>query len=259
MKKDLIVKGKNFNGGKPIICVPVMERAREEIVREVRALTEKKTEMVEWRVDAFEACEDLNEVRELLREVKPFVEQAVFLFTFRTKKQGGSREIAEEKLKDLYEVAAESGCADFIDLEFFELNRPVQEIRHLQKMGVRIIASHHDFDETPQVEVMDMLLQRMTMGGADIVKLAVMPNKVLDVLDLLAVTSQYHEANRDTPIITMSMGKMGLISRLAGEAFGTCVTFSAGKYASAPGQIPMDDLRKVLDIIHESGKENEEE
>lgn len=252
------IKGKKFDTGKPIICVPVMEPRKDGIMKEVSLLVGKGIEMIEWRVDFFEACEDLNAIRDVLESLKTLLEHTVFLFTFRTKKQGGNREIEEEMLDDLYEVAAESGCVDLIDLEFFELNRPVQEIRHLQKMGVKIIASHHDFDETPQVEVMDMLLQRMAMGGADIVKLAVMPNETQDVLNLLQVTSRFHQVNEGIPIITMSMGKIGMISRLAGEAFGSCVTFGAREKASAPGQIQMDELEQVLRIIHESGKENGE-
>lgn len=252
----MIVKGKKVGEGKPIVCVPVMEEQKDEILKEISLLIGKRTDMIEWRVDYFEACEDLNAVREVLNSVKKLLENTIFLFTFRTKKQGGSREIAEEKLADLYEVAAESGCVDFIDLEFFELNRPVQEIRHLQKMGVKVIASHHDFEETPQIEVMDMLVQRMAMGGADIVKLAVMPNEIQDVLNLLQVTNQFQQMNENTPIITMSMGKMGMVSRLCGETFGSCITFGAREKVSAPGQVQMDDLEQILRIIHESGKEN---
>lgn len=256
MKKEIVIKGKKIGEGKPVICVPVTETRKDKILKEVSLLVGKGTEMIEWRVDFFEACEDLNAVREVLESLKMVLVHTIFLFTFRTKKQGGNREIEEEKLVDLYEVAAESECVDLIDLEFFELNRPIQEIRHLQKKGVKIIASHHDFDETPQIEVMDMLIQRMAMGGADIVKLAVMPNDIQDVLNLLQITNQFHQMKESIPIITMSMGKMGMVSRLCGETFGSCVTFGAREKTSAPGQMQMDELEQVLRIIHESGKEH---
>lgn len=71
---------------------------------------------------------------------------------------------------------------------------------------------------------MKMLLEQMCAGGADIVKLAVMPQNMEDVLKLLSVTYEFKEENPDTPVITMSMGKMGMISRLCGESFGAAVT-----------------------------------
>ncbi len=53
-------------------------------------------------------------------------------------------------------------------------------------------------------------------------------------------------------IITMSMAKTGVISRLAGEVFGSAATFGAVKKASAPGQISVNDLRTVLTILHQA-------
>jgi len=50
----------------------------------------------------------------------------------------------------------------------------------------------------------------------------------------------------------MSMAGTGVISRLAGEAFGSALTFGAATKASAPGQIPVNELKQVLDILHKS-------
>ena len=78
-----------------------------------------------------------------------------------------------------------------------------------------------------------------------------MPQTEEDVLRLLSVTSEFYKENPDTPIISMSMGKLGMISRLCGETFGSCVTFGAGKNASAPGQIPVEKLQMILTTLHE--------
>ena len=88
--------------------------------------------------------------------------------------------------------------------------------------------------------------------GADIPKIAVMPKSVDDVITLLDATNTMKTQYGDRPLITMSMGGTGVISRLAGEVFGSAFTFGAGKEASAPGQIPVAELRKVLEILHES-------
>lgn len=48
----------------------------------------------------------------------------------------------------------------------------------------------------------------------------------------------------------MSMGQSGIISRLSGEIFGSAVTFGTIGAASAPGQIDLDSLRMVLQLLH---------
>ena len=79
-----------------------------------------------------------------------------------------------------------------------------------------------------------------------------MPQSTSDVLTLLAATLEMQEQYADRPIITMSMANTGVISRLAGEVFGSAATFGAVKKASAPGQISVNDLRTVLTILHQA-------
>ena len=94
----------------------------------------------------------------------------------------------------------------------------------------------------------------MQRSGADIVKLAVMPRRQADVAELLLATAQFKEQFPDTPLITMSMGSMGVVSRVCGESFGSCVTFGAGEKASAPGQLPVEELDTMLRILHDRMK-----
>ena len=102
--------------------------------------------MIEWRADAFSCIDQPQQVTEILEAVKDSLEHTVFLFTFRTKKQGGCLNLDEKKILYLNELASKSGVVDMLHLEFFEATRPEKEIRRFKKMGVKIIASHHDFD-----------------------------------------------------------------------------------------------------------------
>ena len=139
-----------------------------------------------------------------------------------------------------------------IDGRHIELEKPAKFLKQLQKEGQYVIASHHDFHETPGQEVMDMLLEEMYQGGADVVKLAVMPNSITDVVHLLMSTAVFHEKYPQVPVITISMGKEGVISRICGESFGSCITFGADQKASAPGQMNVTDLELILKKIHKS-------
>lgn len=245
------IKKRELGVGKPLICVPVMERTAERIIEEITCLAQSAADMIEWRVDMFDGFRDFNEVRKVLRAVEPVIGDKLFLYTFRTKLQGGAGEADAEMLADLHELAAECGGVDLVDLEYFEEKRPQKKIRSFQEKGVRVIASHHDFEETPSIEVMQMLLEHMYEGGADIVKLAVMPQTPEDVLKLLYITAEFRKKHPSVPIITMSMGALGGVSRLCGESFGSCVTFGAHQQCSAPGQFQMDGLAQTLSMIHQ--------
>lgn len=252
MKKKLIIKDKTIGEGRPLICVSIMEKSKNGIISEAKRLVESGAEMLEWRVDAFEEIGSLNAIREVLQELGKVVTDCIFVYTFRSKAQGGLLELDEESIVDLHEVAAESKVVDFVDVEYFAVENCSKEIRNLQKMGVHVIASHHDFEQTPDENTMSLLLEKMLEGGADIVKLAVMPQNTLDVLSLLKVTTEFKKIYPSSPVITMSMGPIGSISRVAGEYFGSCVTFGAGAKASAPGQIERGKLLEMLEILHES-------
>ena len=249
MDKFLKVKNKTIGNGKPIICISVMDRKAEDIVAEVARLIDSGTEMIEWRVDAFEGVESPNAVREVLKCVAPLIKDTIFVFTFRSKEQGGMCSLSGDKVFDLHMVAAESKVVDFVDVEYFYTDDADVEVFKLQKMGIKVITSHHDFHETPSSDVLYMVLEQMKHSNADIVKMAMMPNSTEDVLRLLEETNRFHKRYPDQPLITMSMGKLGMISRISGEIFGSCVTFGAGKNASAPGQIPLEDLKHMLEVL----------
>ena len=147
--------------------------------------------------------------------------------------------------------AVACGGADFIDIEaFLEEERTYREIERLHRTGVRVIASNHDFAKTPKQEDILQRLCNMQQLDADILKIAVMPQNKADVLKLLTATEEMYTKYADRPIVTMSMGADGLISRLSGEFFGSAITFGAIGKASAPGQMPVEQLAQILAQIH---------
>jgi len=84
--------------------------------------------------------------------------------------------------------------------------------------------------------------------GAGVAMVSVMPRDRADVLTLLAATERA-DAKTHIPLISMSMGPLGAVSRMIGGLFGSGLTYGVGESASAPGQIPLGDLVTVFDII----------
>jgi 3-dehydroquinate dehydratase-1 len=133
---------------------------------------------------------------------------------------------------------------------FGEEEKKCKLIRAIQKKGVRVIASSHDFQKTDPQEVLLARFDVMDKSGADVLKMAVMPKSFADVANLLSVTAQMTEERTEKPVITMSMGAVGALSRICGEMTGSALTFGTVGSASAPGQIPMDRLKSLMQALH---------
>lgn len=149
-------------------------------------------------------------------------------------------------------AVANTDCADLIDIEFFTAGNDIRElIDNAHSSGVVVVCSSHDFQKTPDKNELISRMVKMQQVGADFPKVAVMPHDSTDVLTLLAATVDMKNKYFATPIITISMGKLGIVSRLCGELFGSAMTFASAGDSSAPGQIGLDVVNAVLDSIAE--------
>lgn len=253
MGKYVEVRGVKIGEGTPKICVPIVEKTRKEILAAAEAFDKTALDIVEWRVDWFEDVFDFAKVEGVLRGLRAVLGETPVLFTFRTAGEGGEKEIEADAYAELNRKAAATGLVDLVDVELFtgdEVVKKIVEAAHTY--GVKVVASSHDFVGTPAKEEIVSRLCRMQELGADIPKIAVMPQNKKDVLTLLEATREMTEEHADRPVITMSMAGTGMISRLCGEVFGSALTFGTAGKASAPGQIDASELRKVLALIHKS-------
>ena len=249
----IMIRDVAIGEGIPKICVPIVGKTREEIVKAAEEIRTLPVDVVEWRADWYEEIFEADVVLDILQELRRILGELPLLFTFRTKKEGGEKEIDEKNYRTLNQLAAESGLADLIDVEVFSGDEVVNDlVRTAHENEVKVIGSNHDFEKTPSKEEIIRRLQKMQELDVDLPKIAVMPRKKEDVLTLLAATEEMNRKYADRPIITMSMAGDGVISRLCGEVFGSALTFGAAGQASAPGQIGVKELRQILTILHES-------
>lgn len=247
------IKIKNVEIGKgiPKICIPLTGKNREEIIEEMEIVKKSNPDLIEWRVDFFEESDNPERVCEMLGTINDSFKQIPVLFTFRTKEEGGEKSIMSEDYVKLLKEVSERRLADIVDVQVFWYGEKSEDfIKELKETGTVVLASSHHFEGTPSVREMSDALYTMENRGADIVKLAVMPQSGKDVCALLEATMERKE-HSNKPMITMSMGQSGMLSRICGELTGSCVTFASGKQASAPGQIKADELKKVLGDIHD--------
>lgn len=246
------IKRQIIGKGRPLVCVPVVEIEEDEIYKAAESAVKQGAEVLEWRMDWFGQTDCWNRVEKILHRLQEICGNVILLCTFRSKPQGGERDISREEYLELLRNVAGSRKADLLDVEVPELLEPSAVIQKLHDMGQYVIGSSHYFSHTPTMLEMKQELAGMQQAGADIGKLAVMPQSPLDVLHLLEATAQRKEEEPDYPLVTMAMGGLGVISRVSGQIFGSCMTFASVGKTSAPGQLPLEDVAGMLGKISES-------
>lgn len=255
MKNPVVeVRGLRIGEGIPKICVPVLGRTEAEVLSSLKQALLASPDLIEWRVDHFQEFLNRDAVEHTLNALRAAMEKLPLLFTFRTKQEGGAASVSVEDYMQLNIHAAESGLVDLIDLELFLCEKQMGElIPRIQRLGAKVILSNHDFEKTPAKEELIRRLCSMQDAGADLAKIAVMPQSSKDVLTLLEASLEMQDCHTKTPVITMSMSPVGAVSRLCGETFGSAVTFGSAGQDSAPGQLPAEELRKILLLLHTGG------
>lgn len=247
------VRNIEIGAGIPKICVPIVGKTREEILRSAEEIRSTSADLVEWRADWYEDIFDFGKTEKTLSDLRDALGEIPLLFTFRTADEGGEKSIETETYVKLNQKAAESGLTDLVDVEMFRGGEAVRTVLgSAHTHGVKVIMSNHDFCGTPEQEEIILRLRKMQEMGADILKIAVMPGSREDVLTLLSATEKMTRLYAERPVITMSMAGSGVISRICGEVFGSAVTFGAVGKTSAPGQMDAEDLAVVLRLLHGS-------
>ena len=247
--KPVIIKNIEIGKGLPKIAVPLVAANTQELAQALRVLKEIAFDIIEFRADFFQTALNADFIAEQLGIVRQAFPAKPLLFTFRRAQEGGNTPCSDDYYFELLEKIILSKQADIIDIELFAEEGGVkQTIALAHEYQTVALLCNHDFQATPSLADITGRLKTMAEWGADICKIAVMPQSPQDVLTLLQATYDVSQII-DRPIITMSMGKIGAVRRLAGSTFGSAVTFGAAGKTSAPGQIDANELRKILAIL----------
>ena len=248
---QVTVRGAVIGGPRPLICLPLVGDTRAKVLQEAEELVTLHPDLLEWRIDAYNEVEDTDDCLSLLKELRGVIGGTPLIFTCRIDLEGGFKEISRENRLKLCTSAMQTGDADLVDIELCNDHEFIAAIKMQAKQsGVSLILSYHNFKETPSEAFIYSKLVEAQKAGAEISKVAVMPKNYGDVLTLLSATNKARNEIVRGPIVTMSMGPEGAVSRLAGGLFGSDITFAIGMQASAPGQIPIKELKKGMDLLY---------
>ena len=275
-------------GGLPAVAVSLTGPSLAHARAQARSAVEAGADVLELRVDLLEevgalaapgpldAATAAAQVLECLRGLGEAIDGAdadgvdadtgaPVLLTCRTAAEGGRAHLDDAAYGALLRSVLD-GLADWaperrpaaIDVEVQRGCLP-QVCEQAHGLGIDVVASFHDFEATPSDEVLEEVLARMAREGADLAKIAVWPTSAQDVARLLGVCARAtagagERSGLGVPVAAMSMGALGAVSRVA-PAFGSALTFAVvpdeqgQARASAPGQLPIQDVRRCLELL----------
>jgi 3-dehydroquinate dehydratase-1 len=220
------------------------------LAAETAAVAALQPDLLEWRVDFFAALANTEAVLAAGRAIRAASGGLPILLTRRSPREGGQPSpLDDAQVADLYEAVAAEGLVDLLDWEMAGARPALDRIRTVARgRALPLVLSFHDFHRTPADAELRERFARAHALGADVAKLAVMPQSLEDVHRLLGATL-HASSTLPVPVISMAMGPLGAASRVCGGVFGSALTFARGASTSAPGQMPIADVRAALAVL----------
>ncbi|HEW1525529.1 TPA: type I 3-dehydroquinate dehydratase [Streptococcus pneumoniae] len=223
------------------LIVSVMPRSLEE-AQALDATRYLDADIIEWRADYLP--------KEAILQVAPAIFEKFagreLVFTLRTRSEGGEIDLSPEEYIHLIKEVAQFYQPDYIDFEYYSYKDVFEEMLDFPNL----VLSYHNFQETP--ENMMEILSELTILNPKLVKVAVMAHTEQDVLDLMNYTRGFKTLNPEQEYVTISMGKVGKVSRITADVTGSSWSFASLDEVSASGQISLASMKKIREILDEA-------
>lgn len=230
----MIKIGKIELGKIPRIAISIADREDNKIIKSAFA------DILEIRVDQFKKT-DPAYIRDVVKTRSKI--GVPLILTVRSKEEGGQKDISNELRLKIFQESIP--LVDAVDIE---LKSPIlpEVVKTARKNKKIVILSWHNFKTTPNDKILEDILNKAKRSGAHLVKIAAYANKEEDVNRLMRFTIK----NKSKNIITISLGKIGSISRLTFPGFGSLITYAYINRPSGLGQRPLGELREHLRLLY---------
>ena len=223
----------------PKICVSVIGRTSEKVLRMVKSAEDEGADLVEVRLDHLREDVNLGRIRRSAG--------CPLIATNRLPSEGGLFEGVERERQRMLLDAAAAGF-DFVDIE---LDTPElgERIRRLRETGRKVIVSSH-VAERPELKKLDSTFKRQRLLEPDLCKIVTKAEMAVDNLTSLQFLAQ---VSSDAGVVCFCMGPLGRLSRVFSPLFGGAFTYAAvakGREA-ASGQLTVSEMRELYRLLGE--------
>jgi len=222
------------------LVVSVMPKSLEE-AQAIDANRYVDADIIEWRADFLPKDEILQVAPAIFEK---FAGREL-LFTLRTRAEGGEIDLSAQEYVQVIKDVTQLYQPEYVDFEYFGNKDVFDQMLDFPNL----VLSYHNFQETP--ENMMEILSELTILNPKVVKVSVMAHTEQDVLDLMNFTRGFKTLNPEQEYVTISMGKVGKVSRITSDVTGSSWSFASLDVASAPGQISLSNMKKIREILNE--------
>lgn len=268
MEKDFKIKKLEMGKGDFYFCGTILEKSVEDTVTQAQAFLEQGADLLEIRGDGilkwgrrmpgfFSRWVKLSKAIDEVRKIAP---ETPIIFTLRTKKEGGKFCGNKKSYNYMIEATGFANVVDFIDVEMRDATledvifRDVNEvhngdnlIEYLTMYETPVILSGHILKNVPfakRMEQAEEALKLQEQSDAAICKLAVYVENEEQLKEYQRLL-QRHEKWMSRPHIGIAMGEAGAESRYNKKWCGSCLTFVCDKKSVAPGQMSIEEIKKM--------------
>lgn len=243
------IKNKVIGGCKTLICTPITPKTPSDFNLSLDDALTSNPDLIEWRADYFDTIQLPEYIYNTLSDNKDKLKDIPFIFTLRDEKEGGNFSYDHSSKLSILNKVIHSNVVDIIDIEMIQGEEYISQVSEMIKhTNIKLILSHHDFKTTPSSNDIIKKIKTALELGADIPKVAYTPTSSNDVLNLLDASLKCRDL-LENPLIAISMGNLGQISRIHAGQFGSDITFASAFNTTAPGQINIFDLKKIQSYI----------
>lgn len=209
---------------------------REQDARDV-------ADFIEFRIDSAENP---------ITQISEYDGKLPIIATNRTKWFGGKADDSG-RLDRLF-AASQFDAVEMVDIEVETTRGKRWVINDFRKNDVNIITSFHGFEDTPEQDTLDAIVEECARYG-DIAKVATFANEHADVLRMLKAIDT--ATTNGICVAGLSMGEIGSHTRIVGPLYGSKLGYApleSDTNSYAPGQIPLHELDSLIDRASHAGE-----
>lgn len=226
-----------------MICVPLANDNLQDMIKFAKKAIKLDADLIEFRLDYLKEI-DIDSINIF----KPLTDFSLpMILTLRKESEGGNRPLQEDiRLKILHKLIDLK--PSFIDLEFsIDQKRLKDLVNRCHVNGVKVILSYHNFNRTQTIEEIEKLVESMSKIDFDILKIIMMAESIYD--NNIAFNLLEKIKNDNIEIVSFCMGRLGVISRILCPFFGSKFTFASLDISTAPGQISIQEMKIIHNLI----------
>lgn len=219
-------------------CLPIIKPSKTEVIETIERLEDKYGYFEVW-LDYIEDL-DIDFVSDLISRYRDRI-----ILVFRRQNLEPVKMLPEQRKKVLDSATGENCLVDL------DITAQAEDLNYLKSSGKdkNLLCSYHNYEETPDYDELENIVNKMERYSPSIIKLSTMCNSMDDALRLIKLKVRFLESGRRH--IVLGMGEEGKITRVFGALWGNELIFipETTNEASAPGQIGREEFDKIMERV----------